>query len=195
MRREGLRPQAMSQCQAPAGPPPPAPRGANYHRARFEYRESREKGQGVFLDDLIRIFDRKTFADPVPAKVGGDVKRSDLRVVVQFDVGAGLRRHLVRRLTDKLAATNSNCTTTNLRKAHAAKLVVCGLYGGAMLPRATPAKEHNELLPGQLLDALPQSFDPLGLGGRAIASPLSKAVIISHLSPAQPIKAHWDRSV
>jgi hypothetical protein len=33
-------------------------------------------------------------------------------VVVQFDVEAALRRQLVRRLTDKLAATKSNCTTT-----------------------------------------------------------------------------------
>ena len=38
-------------------------------------------------------------------------KRRVTKVVVQFDVVAALRRHLVRQLTDKLAAANSNGTT------------------------------------------------------------------------------------
>ena len=42
----------------------------------------------------------------------GRVKVGEKAVVVEFDVEAAFRCHLVRQLTDKVAATASNCTTT-----------------------------------------------------------------------------------
>jgi hypothetical protein len=50
--------------------------------------------------------------DPAPFISTESVCHCDGAVVVQFDVEAALRRHLVRQLTDKLTPTKSNCTIT-----------------------------------------------------------------------------------